>query len=206
MSDPFGQPQKKKKGINWIGTLLVILVLVGPQIFAALSQVLSQITGGPVTLTNSLLPIIIGGLLVLMVLSTIVRAIGKAVNQSETSSATLESITTGSSTGVYPPPSPSLSQSNMNQRISAATSSTSMRSTPDLDWEDIEAMFEEGTPRTPTGVNPTAARYLSSVNDLPSSTRFEPLISGKVLAYSLAGLLLLGGSLAAVVFLAGFTP
>jgi hypothetical protein len=205
MSDPFGQPQKKKKGMNWLGTLLVILVLVGPQILGALSQILSQITGGPVALSNSLLPLIIVGLLVLIVMSTIVRAIGNAVNQSESSSATLESITSQRSSIAQPAPRTS-TQRTMDERLSAARSSTTMHSAPDIDWQDIEAMLQEGTPRTPTGVNPTAARYLSSVNDLPRSTRFEPLISGKVLAYSLAGALVLGGSLALVVVLAGFTP
>jgi len=67
----------RKRGINWgslIGWLIFILVIAGGPI---LNQ-LGQLSGGTVTLPNNLLPLLIGGLVVLSIIVPAVRALGRS--------------------------------------------------------------------------------------------------------------------------------
>jgi hypothetical protein len=69
------QENKKKRGTNWssaIGWLIFILVVAG----GPLLNLLRSALGGAITLPSNLLPILIGGLVVLSILISAVRSIG----------------------------------------------------------------------------------------------------------------------------------
>jgi hypothetical protein len=78
------QENKKKRGTNWssaIGWLIFILVVAG----GPLLNLLRSALGGVISLPANLLPILIGGLVVLSMLVSAVRAIGGSRrNQSDT--------------------------------------------------------------------------------------------------------------------------
>jgi hypothetical protein len=73
--EPDMQENNRKRGVNWgsaIGWLIFILVIVG----ARLPGLLNNLSGGAITLPSNLLPMLIGGLVVLSILVAAVRSLG----------------------------------------------------------------------------------------------------------------------------------
>jgi hypothetical protein len=71
----------RKRGVNWgslIGWLIFILVIAG----GPLSGLLRRLSGGTLALPTNLLPFLIGGLVVLSVVVSAVRAMGRSVRSS----------------------------------------------------------------------------------------------------------------------------
>ncbi|NJN65549.1 MAG: hypothetical protein HC884_01970 [Chloroflexaceae bacterium] len=100
------QPKSQRKGTNWIGLVIFLLVFVGPQIIPPISRFVSQRTGGTIQIGTGILPFIIIGLVVLTVLGTIGRAITK-MSQGSGPSAPSIATPTNLASSLAPPSSTS---------------------------------------------------------------------------------------------------
>ena len=71
------EEDNRKRGVNWgslIGWLIFILVIGG----GPLLRLLGNVSGGALTLPPNLLPLLIGGLVVLSIVVSAVRSIGRS--------------------------------------------------------------------------------------------------------------------------------
>lgn len=160
MQNPRERDAKRRGSASWIGLLIFLLLVLGPQIINAVSRVVSQITGGGVTVGPNIIPVIIGGLILLSVLVAVVRSVAGVGGRGDTRLPTSDSVRTSSMRTELPkaPPSP--------YRSSASQSSTLRK-------------VQQG------------ARIESDYTSqhLPGAPQFEPIISGKVLALGILGLM-----------------
>ncbi len=85
MEDNTRQKKRQNSGSSWIGIVIFLLVAFGSPIISFLSQLISQLSNGAVTLpTGILLPLLIFGLVILSAVISAVRAIGGMARRNET--------------------------------------------------------------------------------------------------------------------------
>jgi hypothetical protein len=245
------QSKSKRKATNWIGLVLFLLVIAGPQIIPPISRFVSQLTGGTINVGSNILPLIIIGLVLLTVIGSIGRAVTKMVGgngpsapkmptpsslssaRSLSSYASTRAPTIARATAPWTPtslasvpgaPDPSsLRSSSFSSLMAAQHPGSAGASRPswfdrwddaDDDDDDEPSLFGEGEtlfPRSNTSYasgSPFSASSFSASSfsapsfpgssRLPGAPRFEPLVSGKVLGWSLLGAMLLGGGIALV--------
>jgi hypothetical protein len=207
MHDSSQDKSTSKKSANWIGILLFLLIFAGPQIIGAIGKVISQAGGSTVLIANSIIPLIIGGLVVLTVLVSIMRALGRASQKRMNGSIheSLEEYTSSHKQSFPTHRSSTLSPSQRSHSISHISSSsydTSPRSV-DLDWDNIEAFFDEDSRRMAEKLRSSTR---TTTANLPKAPRFEPVVSGKVVAFSILGMLVVGGALAVAFVLTILIP
>ncbi len=168
--------RKPKSGnnTNWIGILFFLLLFLGPQIGRILSSIISSITGGTVTLGTNAWPFIIGAFIVVMVVVALGRTIRHVSQRSETRLPTTLS-----------PPM------RTYQDISRPTS---IPTQPDMLYRPPVPPANRSVRSLSQGL-PWDTKYHNSdlsLQELPRTPQFEPIISGKVLAFGLVTLLAFG--------------
>lgn len=185
MQDQSRPKQKKRNPLsNWIGILIFLALIFGSQISRVLSNVLGQVFGVVVP-ANTLLFVLIGGLIAFSVLTSIINTAVNAGKPKETS------LPTSAAPPAPPRPNPP-----------PASSASSVSSPP--------------RPVRPPSLQPppNATQWSSrATSDITTSSSpqikppgFEPIISPKVLAFGILGLLLLGGVFAAAFVLSAGLP
>lgn len=93
--------EKKKKGSNWIGALIFFLIFAGPAIVRSISNLLSQVSGGTISLGPNIIPVIVFLVIVLVIISRVFSAVGRFAKQNESpSSASNASIASSSNTSL----------------------------------------------------------------------------------------------------------
>jgi hypothetical protein len=197
--------KKKNGGGNWIG-ILIFLLVIGSQFIPQLLNNLSGILGPATTqqlsaVLPSLVPFFIIGLIILSIVVPVIMAVGRGLGRLSESgsdtSYTATGYTASSSQGSGMPQLPSspfgvpnlptsqgpfprgvhLGQSrfeNANSSLSQLPRGVNMEIPRGIDMERLSA---RGTPQ----------RY--------TTPGFEPIIDGKVLTYSIVGMLMFGGVL-----------
>jgi len=155
------RPPKKKNDFNWVGILIFLLLILGPQIGRVVSHLVSSVSGGTMTIsTSSVLPLLIGGLVAV----TMLVAVGQAVrNASRRGESRLP-------TSMSPPPS-------MRNNLPRPSSTPYGRSSQPPTVRRQRALDQRGIE--------------TRQQSLPGPPKFEPIISGKVLIIGVLGLLLL---------------
>lgn len=216
------EEEQKKRGTNWIGILIVLLLMAGPQILPPIARFVTQVTGGYINLRAvGMLPLLLGAIAVIAILGGILKAVVGALQTSSerpfsrpsspsglSSQSSLSNLTStysdpastpwASSSPASPspyerpaPPSSThalLQEMQARQAVRKREESWQAYSTQ-WDWDDEEPLLGES--RLPQSSGSSWQGKLS----LPAPPRFEPLISGKVLAFSILGALLVGGAL-----------
>lgn len=181
------EPQKNRKrnnSGNWIGIVIFLLVLLGPQIARVLSNLVSSISGGAVTLSpNLLIPLLILAVVIVSALITVGRAIGSR-NQNRAGP--------GGSAGpmMRPPPNMSSGSSPYDaaKRASAPLPPRGLPRSAPPPWQQD---------RRSSDLRP---------GKLPGPPQFEPIIDPRVFAIGIAGLMVFGLIFAALFVLMGSTP
>jgi hypothetical protein len=185
------EPQKKPKrnaSGNWIGIVIFILVIAGPQIANVLSNLVSSVSGGAVTLSpNTLIPLLILGAVLISALVGIGRAISSAGDTRTGPSA---------SKGPWAPPS-------APQR-SASPGSPAQRPSAPMPPRNFPPT--SSSPKSPSSSQPGRQSSDLRPGNLPGPPRFEPIIDPRVLSLGLAGLLVFAVIFGALFVFAGTMP
>ncbi len=174
MEHPSEGNPKSGNNTNWIGILFFLLLFLGPQIGRILSSIISSITGGTVTLGITPLPFIIGAFIVAMVVMALGRTIRSISQRSETRLPTTLS-------------PPIRTYRDTSRPISTPTQ-------PDILYRPPVPPADRSVRSLSQGLPWDTKDHSSdlSLQELPRTPQFEPIISGKVLAYGLIGLLAFG--------------
>lgn len=186
--------KKKKKGINW-GFLVFLLIVFGPQLYAWASRSLSQLSSGSFNLGSSvnILPIIVIGVVVLIVIMSVVRAIGEATRsspgQSWPTTSTTRSTPISSST-----PERSTSISDLLAAQEKTQSASRLSAYASTRWDEQLANLFDDESEPFHFAEQNRPRTIENISDIPGAPRFEPVISGAAIAFGLLGALLLGGA------------
>lgn len=176
--------QNPKSGnTNWIGILFFLLLLLGPQIGRILSPIISSITGGTVTLGTNVWPLIIGAFVVALVVVALGRTVRYISQRSEARLPTTLS-----------PPMPTYHDT---------APSTSTPTRPDILYRPPVPPDDRSVWSLSQDLPWDTKDHSSDISpqDLPRTPQFEPIISGKVLAFGLVGLLAFGVVLGLLLFL-----
>lgn len=173
-------PKRKSGSASWIGFLIFLMLAVGPQIINVVSRIVNQITGGVVQLGPNILPMIIGGLIMLTVFVSVGRSLWNMGQQNETR---LPTSTPSSAPVKLPQPSSPPMQNNQ----------------PTLSSYGVPS--QESTLRQIRRSHRGDSHI--SMRDLPSAPHFEPIISGKVLVWGILGLVAFVSLLGMAFMLAG---
>jgi hypothetical protein len=205
-SSPRNRSQKKEsEGLNWLGPLIFLLV-IGSQFVVPLLQNLSQFIGQNTAQQlsgsiSNLLPFIIAGLVILAIVVPIIRGIFSAIGSIGESSSMPQ---TG---GLSPTP-----QSNYSRYAdlpAAPALPGSKRELPAaFDTLPRPSLSSLSSPLArPRGHGMDKIRS-GQLNRSPNykTPGFEPIIDGKVLAFGLAALVLIGGALLLTGWLATVLP
>lgn len=175
MQQPPERNRRKNSG-SWIGILIFLFLVLGPQIARVISQLVSQITGGTVTIGTNIIPLLIGGVIIVATLIAVGRALRGITEQSETRLPT----------STTPPPTsvqrdqPTLPPPPYGSRPSPPPAARNFPK--DVDRSDI---------------NP---------QQLPGTPRFEPIVDGKVLLFGIVGAILIGVVFVVSAVLSGALP
>ncbi len=209
--------KKQKKGSNWIGWLIFLVLIFGPNIIRPLSQFLSQVTGGAVNIGIGVIPVIIAALVVLMILSSIVRAINGPSAQEGTqlsSSMSSSRVSAASMPSTMPTATfPTSSDATRSYRGAADIPSPSDRiswnpkksglADVDIDLDDdLDALFVQVATKAPQRTDTANPRF----KHLPPPPTFEPVVSGQAILFVILSFLLLGGGLALAGFINAIIP
>lgn len=219
------EEEQKKKGTNWIGILIVLLLMAGPQILPPIARFVTQVTGGYINLRAvGTLPLLLGAIAVIAILGGILKAVVGSLQTSserpfsrpsipssssiQSSQSSLSNLTStysdpastpwASSSPASPspyerpaPPSSThalLQEMQARQAVRKREESWQTYSTQ-WDWDDEEPLLGESR------ISQSSGSSWQGKLSLPAPPRFEPLISGKVLAFIILGALLVGGGL-----------
>lgn len=188
------EPQKKPKrnaSGNWIGIIIFILVIAGPQIANVLSNLVNSISGGAVSLSpNMLIPLLILGAVLISALIGIGRAISSAGDtRSGPSSMPGSSI-----------PRPSVPP------YSSSPSSTGQRPAAPLPPRNFPSPSAPSSSSLPKSLRQNQQSSDLRPGQLPGPPRFEPIIDPRVLGLGVAGLLVFAVIFGVLFVLAGTTP
>jgi hypothetical protein len=156
------------------------LIIFGSQIVGPFSQLIAQLSNNAIIINpRTLLPLLILGLVVLSVISSVVRALFNAPRRNDTYAPTT----------IAPPSLPSSPQR-------PGTPSASTRREPV--WPS--------TPSLPSGMERSRLGGDMGSQQLPQAPKFEPIVDPKILSFGILGLLVLGGFLFVVFLLSGPLP
>lgn len=169
---------QRKRGNNWIGWLIFIVLVFGSRLMPPLAAWLSQVTGLAITP-----PMLIAAVVGLGVLASVLGAVGRGLGQARSSSETRLPTTTA-----LPP-----TLSGAPQRPSAPPRPITPSSPP------------PAAPRMPS-TNLPPARLPSGEQRLPGPPRFEPIIDPRILGFGILGLFVFGGFFLVALLLAGAMP
>jgi hypothetical protein len=182
------EPQKKPKrnaSGNWIGIVIFILVIVGPQIANVISNLVSSISGGAVSLSpNMLIPLLILGAVLISALVGIGRAISSAGDSRPAPPGSYGS-------NMPRPPAPPHRESTAGRNPPAPMSPRNASPPPSALPKSLQQHRQRSDLRP---------------GQLPEPPRFEPIIDPHVLSFGLAGLLVFAVIFGALFVLAGITP
>ncbi len=155
------RPPKKKNDFNWVGILIFLLLILGPQIGRVVSHLVSSISGGTVAIgTSSVLPLLIGGLVAITMLVVVGQAVRNVSRRGESRLPT----------SMSPP-------STMRNNLPRPSSTPYGQSSQPPTARRQRALDQRG--------------FETRQQHLPKPPKFEPIISGKVLIIGVLGLLLL---------------
>lgn len=161
MQPPHEREPKRKEGFNWVGLIIFLVLILGPRIGQLVSQLVRSVSGGTVTIGTNALPLILGGLIVVITLLAVGQGVRNAARRSETQMPT-------------PVPLPPAARTELPRPVALPNNRTrlppSVQQQRRLEQRSLETRQQ----------------------NLPGPPRFEPIISGKVLAFGILGLLLLG--------------
>lgn len=216
------EEEQKKKGTNWIGILIVLLLMAGPQILPPIARFVTQVTGGYINLRAvGMLPLLLGAIAVIAILGGILKAVVGALQTSserpfsspssssiQSSQSSLSNLTSTysdpastpwasaspASPSPYERPAPPSSTHTLLQELRERQAAREQEEdrlarSSQWAWDDEDLFLRDAS--LPQSSGSSWQGKLS----LPSPPRFEPLISGKVLAFSILGALLVGGGL-----------
>ncbi|MCG8348579.1 MAG: hypothetical protein MI924_12480, partial [Chloroflexales bacterium] len=81
----YNDKRKKSGGSSWIGVIIFLLIIFGSQIVGPLSQFIAQISNNAIIINpRTLLPLLILGLVVVSVISSLARALFNASRKNDT--------------------------------------------------------------------------------------------------------------------------
>lgn len=204
------EEEEGKKGSNWWGWILTFLLfVVGPHIIPIFTKMVYQFTGGYVNLqVFGTLPLLIGLAIIGSVVVSMIKAMFGALRTStqmpSPTGVSIPPLTTPRSTSdTMLSPTPSASETfdrieELFARYSSGTtiSGTARSTTPETSnvprpWDDDETSEET---RAGSGRGTSTGTPWDRSQQLPGPPQFEPIISGKVVAFGILGLLLIGGA------------
>ncbi len=185
--------KQKKGGFNWIGTLIFLILVFGPQ----LVPFISRLTGGTIT-PSMIIPILIGGIIAVATLVSVVRAINGASEQAAPPPPT-PSPTKPTPTLHKERPTSSFSRSHSSSSSSWTSQQSHKWASSDSDWA---SSFPP--PRTRDAQKMSSRSGIGSQN-VPGPPQFEPIIDPTVLAIGLVGIVILGGLLTALYLFSSFS-
>lgn len=215
---------KRKKSFNWLGWVIFLLLFVGPNLARPLSHMLSQITGGNVSVnfSGNIIPFIIVGIVLLTILSTIVRSIGKAFKPNDTLPTSLPTNT--SSMSSYQGQSysfPSTMSTNAQAKYDTFPDDDD---DDDMDWDEL---FERpsssqpsrysssqpsryssyaSTKSIPFSSSPFSSSTMMKSTKLPSAPKYEPIVTPKAILFGILGVIVAGGGLAVATLINAVFP
>lgn len=173
--------RRRGGGSGWIGIVIFLLIAFGSQVVGFLSRFLSQLTGGSLNVApGTLMLVLIGGLIVLSVLLSVMRAIVGAARSNETRLPTS-----------LPPQPPQLPRAPERSGMAPPRMPEQPRLPPSL-----PASRMPSPPQSPmSSPEWIRSRASSDINmqRMPGAPRFEPIVDPKVLGFGILGLLVLGG-------------
>ncbi len=185
------EPQKKPKrnaSGNWIGIVIFILVIAGPQIANVISNLISSISGGAVSLSpNTLIPLLILGAVLLSALIGVGRALRSA---GDTRAGPAPS--RGSNMPRPPMSSPGSSAPGAGQRPAAPLPPRNFSPPSSSSLPKSLQQNQQSSDLRP--------------GQLPGPPRFEPIVDPRVLSFGLAGLLVFGVIFGLLFVFAGTSP
>lgn len=167
------QHKKRKRSSNWIGSVIFLLIIVGQPILNIVSNIVARISNNTVIMPTNILPLVIGGFVLLAALIALAQRVRNLPEQRGTSQPQNDPFKASSPSSPYTPP-------------------TSMP--PESPYASTSGL--------PTSVQQRSVnRSDMSTQKLPEAPRFEPIIGARVITFGILGLVFLGIVLGAALLL-----
>ncbi len=168
------QHKKGKRGSNWIGLVIFLLIIAGQPILNIVSNIVARISNNTVTMPTNILPLVIGGF---VLVATLIALVQGARNLSErgTSQQFPTNPTGRTPEGGWKPRS---------DTFKAPSAYTPPRP-------------PESPYTSPSGLPPSLQQRSVKRDDispqkLPGAPRFEPIVDARVVTFGILGLVFLG--------------
>jgi type IV secretory pathway VirB6-like protein len=155
------QENRRKSGGGWIGWVIFFVLIFGARFLPPLANWLSQVTGVAIS-PQIMLAVIIGGGVLISVVSSLIQTINQGRQANETHLPTSMS---SPSSPPYSSPTPTRAPSSPP---------TSMRIPPPMSTDQALKQLGMGNPK------------------LPAPPRFEPIINPIILTFGVIGMIVLG--------------